>query len=285
MNCPRPRRAYSAVACIAIWLFLCNGLAIASALASAPPLPVKAPPAPTGAQTLTPVGQAWAPEEVADALRQCRALLKGAAARYSLLPPIRQGRCGTPAPVLLHSIGKRPVVTLSPAATVNCAMVPALIRLSTQGLQPLGAKHLQSAVVRITVLSSYACRTRYGRKGTRLSEHALANAIDIGAFEFANGRIVRLIGDWGPTRRDAAVLPQASGDVRGKRPAITRAEPNLTPLPVRRPASPGPQRFLRELHTIGCRIFGTVLGPEANEAHRDHFHFDLHPRRKHSYCR
>jgi len=33
--------------------------------------------------------------------------------------------------------------------------------------------------------------------------------------------------------------------------------------------------FLRAMHASACRRFGTVLGPEANEAHRNHFHFDL----------
>lgn len=35
------------------------------------------------------------------------------------------------------------------------------------------------------------------------------------------------------------------------------------------------QRFLRGAHAAACKIFGTVLGPEANNAHRNHFHVDL----------
>jgi hypothetical protein len=42
--------------------------------------------------------------------------------------------------------------------------------------------------------------------------------------------------------------------------------------------------FLRRLHKGACSAFGTVLGPEANEAHRNHFHFDLAPRRRSNYC-
>jgi hypothetical protein len=38
---------------------------------------------------------------------------------------------------------------------------------------------------------------------------------------------------------------------------------------------PARQRFLRRIHTAACRHFGTVLGPEANEAHRNHFHVDM----------
>lgn len=42
--------------------------------------------------------------------------------------------------------------------------------------------------------------------------------------------------------------------------------------------------FLRRLHTAACGIFSTVLGPEANAAHHDHFHFDLKARRRTSVC-
>jgi hypothetical protein len=42
--------------------------------------------------------------------------------------------------------------------------------------------------------------------------------------------------------------------------------------------------FLRQLHKGACGVFGTVLGPEANEAHRDHFHFDLAQRRRSAFC-
>lgn len=46
------------------------------------------------------------------------------------------------------------------------------------------------------------------------------------------------------------------------------------------------ERFLHRLHENACGTFKTVLGPEANDAHRDHFHLDLAERRsKRSYCR
>jgi hypothetical protein len=33
--------------------------------------------------------------------------------------------------------------------------------------------------------------------------------------------------------------------------------------------------FVHDAHSAACRIFGTVLGPEANSAHRNHFHVDM----------
>lgn len=44
------------------------------------------------------------------------------------------------------------------------------------------------------------------------------------------------------------------------------------------------QRFLRRIHSAACRSFGTVLGPEANEAHRNHFHLDMAERTTGSFC-
>lgn len=46
----------------------------------------------------------------------------------------------------------------------------------------------------------------------------------------------------------------------------------------------GRTTFLREAHRSACRIFGTVLGPEANNAHRNHFHVDMAQRRSSNFC-
>lgn len=43
-------------------------------------------------------------------------------------------------------------------------------------------------------------------------------------------------------------------------------------------------RFLHDIHASGCRIFGTTLGPEANEAHRNHFHVDMAERKYKKIC-
>jgi hypothetical protein len=55
-----------------------------------------------------------------------------------------------------------------------------------------------------------------------------------------------------------------------------RAAPELSPS-VR-------QAFLRRIHAGACRHFGTVLGPEANEAHRNHFHLDMAERKVKRIC-
>lgn len=70
----------------------------------------------------------------------------------------------------------------------------------------------------------------------------------------------------------------------------------VEPAPARKgdipaPAKPGqPAKlteegvFVHRLHKGACETFGTVLGPEANEAHRNHLHFDLAVRKRRAYC-
>ena len=42
--------------------------------------------------------------------------------------------------------------------------------------------------------------------------------------------------------------------------------------------------FLRAAHRSACQIFGTVLGPEANNWHKNHFHLDMAERRHAVIC-
>jgi len=52
-----------------------------------------------------------------------------------------------------------------------------------------------------------------------------------------------------------------------------------------KPATTKEAVFLKRLHGGSCSVFATVLGPEANEAHRDHFHLDMKVRRSsHGIC-
>jgi hypothetical protein len=44
------------------------------------------------------------------------------------------------------------------------------------------------------------------------------------------------------------------------------------------------QRFLHRIHAAGCARFGTILGPEANDAHRNHFHVDMAERQGKPFC-
>ncbi len=62
-----------------------------------------------------------------------------------------------------------------------------------------------------------------------------------------------------------------------------KSEDEEPPVPMAKPKPHPKSLFLRVVHDGACGIFGTVLGPESNAAHRDHFHFDGAERRK-PYC-
>jgi hypothetical protein len=104
-------------------------------------------------------------------------------------------------------------------------------------LKPAARRHLGQEVVRVDHLGTYACRNLYNRESGRRSEHATANAIDIGGFGLADGSRVVVEADW-------------SGDPRKR-------------------------AFLRAARDGACGIFDVVLSPDYNEAHRDHFHLDM----------
>ena len=101
-------------------------------------------------------------------------------------------------------------------------------------------------LVQIRVVASYSCRTRNNQPGARLSEHSTGNGIDIAGFGLANGQEISLLSGW----RDGAQGP-----------------------------------ILRRLHDAACGPFGTVLGPESDRFHQDHFHFDVANYRSGAYCR
>lgn len=69
--------------------------------------------------------------------------------------------------------------------------------------------------------------------------------------------------------------PKAKAEPPAALPAPQEA-PKIAPAPdANANAQNARQRFLRVLYTSGCQRFATALGPEANDAHRNHFHFDL----------
>ncbi len=66
--------------------------------------------------------------------------------------------------------------------------------------------------------------------------------------------------------------------------AETKPAAEKTAIPADPPKPTAENLFLRAIHDGACKDFGTVLGPEANDPHRNHFHLDLIPRRHHAIC-
>jgi len=119
---------------------------------------------------------------------------------------------------------------------VNCPLAAAWVIFERQGLQPSALEAFGQRVTGVRHLGSYNCRNLYHRADGRRSRHATADALDLGGFTLADGRSIGLPRDWD---------------------------------------SPGPPgAFLRDVRDAACRVFGAVLGPDYNAAHRDHFHLD-----------
>lgn len=136
-------------------------------------------------------------------------------------------------------------VTLNPRATMDCRTASALTKWVETGVIPAVGNE-DGGVAGLRVVSHYACRTRNNQPGARLSEHAFGRAIDIAGIRLKSGREMTLLTDWNSARDGAQ---------------------------------------LRQMWRAACGPFGTVLGPEANRFHRDHFHFDTARYRSGPYCR
>jgi hypothetical protein len=194
----------------------------------------------------TPPPNSWSEAEVGNALAECHRLLGDLRFDFKALPPMRLGVCGTPAPIQLKYINDVPRVEVRPGATMSCPLADALDRWLTEVVQPRAKELLDATVIRLVDLAAYDCRPRYNNPSARMSYHAYAEAIDIAEFVTAKGEHVNVLNHWN------------AGDERAQ--------------------------FLRDVHDGGCKIFGTVLGPEANEAHKNHFHVDIAKRRHSAFC-
>ena len=88
-----------------------------------------------------------------------------------------------------------------------------------------------------------------------------------------------------PCRSREPAAPTALGLTAAEPPG--RAQTARRRCPTRLPAAEpltGKAQFLRAAHRAACGIFGTVLGPEANSAHKNHFHVDMAERKVRSIC-
>jgi hypothetical protein len=279
----------------------------APAAEAVPPLPERNSARVTAPEAVKPVlpGEApsvpWTEAEVSAAKAKCTELLGSASFDYQPLEPIKEGICGAPAPILVKSIGKDPAVEIDPPATLTCPLASALSAWLKDVVQPDAKALLGSPVVKLHNATSYACRNRYGAAVGLLSEHALANALDVSEFVFASGERVTVLESWpyGPvipplplpkptrTAESSAPTPSISKPAgtglvevaKAKAGVLPVPPPEATPPATAEPALDGKAAFVKKVHDDACRDFGTVLGPAANAAHKNHFHLDMKVRR------
>ncbi|MCR6629677.1 MAG: extensin family protein [Magnetospirillum sp.] len=133
---------------------------------------------------------------------------------------------------------------------LTCAMARTLARYQAEVVQPLAQQRFGQPVARIHHAGTYDCRVRRnnttaaaaalgGSRGGRLSEHSKGQAIDLMAFELADGTMVSVKKDW------------RSGGAKAA--------------------------FLKDLAKASCSSFNVVLTPNHDRFHQDHFHLDIGP--------
>lgn len=174
--------------------------------------------------------------------QQCYADLSREDVRYSPLPDRDYGGgCQVVGAVQLIDIG----VPVTGLKAMRCGLARTFVAWTRNAVAPAAYQILGSEVVKVETFGTYACRNTIGTATSRLSGHALANAVDVSGFVLADGRRITIAGDW------------RSGDDRVR-------------------------DFLRTVHDSACKRFGTVLSPDYNAAHHDHLHLeDDHA----SFCR
>ncbi len=233
----------------------------------------------------------WTAQDIQAAMERCGMILAGTGAVYRHMDPLHDGRCGTPAPIELSAIGSNPSVAITPPARVTCGLAASLSAWSDTILQPIARTHIGETITGIRNVASYVCRNRYNAPNKRISEHARANALDMAAFKTDSGNWIAILEHWTlpPELRAETPRTQVSGVTAtqpkapsGKSSGPATQDQSLSPSvpPEFQPES----AFLFGIHKGACSLFGTVLGPEANDAHKDHFHFDLAKREHANYC-
>ena len=144
--------------------------------------------------------------------------------------------CGTARPFEMSAAGNGRVA-LKPAALLRCPMIPQVERWVTGFVEPAAISNFGVPLTEITVAASYGCRPINHQFGGRLSEHGYANALDVSEFRLADGRTITVKRGWRGSAQE--------------------------------------QSFLHQIHDGGCNEFSTVLGPNYDGNHQDHFHLDL----------
>jgi hypothetical protein len=180
-----------------------------------PPLPERKTAA---ASPVPPVPETWTQAEIDTAKAVCAAAVKGLNVQLTYEPPIKEGLCGTPAPIRVSRLGN---VTFKPAALINCGMLQPLNTWISKDLQRAAQRQFGAKITEIEVMSDYSCRTAFGRVGRKLSQHAYVDALDIRGFVTARGEQVAVLNGWGATKRDMIAAAEAA---RIKQEALAAAQ-------------------------------------------------------------
>ena len=169
----------------------------------------------------------------------CESSLRDSKVRFDAVPAsFGNAKCPINDPVRLHSIETPSGIVNFPEGPVfNCRFARQFaLWISDTGSAVVLAK-MNKRLERVATGPGYDCRQRNGDSSGKMSEHAAGGAVDITSMTLVGGTTLRMA--------DAV-------DVNSPSYAVLRA-----------------------LRTTACGYFTTVLGPGANEAHKEHYHLDL----------
>ncbi|WP_443024582.1 extensin family protein [Sphingomonas sp. ERG5] len=168
--------------------------------------------------------------------RACYADLSRDNIQFSPLPDRDfGGGCNMVGTVQLIDIG----VPVTGIKGMRCGLALAFVGWARNGVAPAARQMLGSDLVKIETYGTYACRKIVGSAGnsSRLSGHAIANAVDVSAFVLRDGRRISIEQGWRSDDRDV-------------------------------------QAFLRTVRASACKRLGTVLSPDYNAVHYNHLHLE-----------
>lgn len=190
-----------------------------------------------GGRGSTAQGPRSSPGQLSARAAQCLSGLGETGASFAVVPDryISQG-CSTLNTVQLSAVTSDSMqMQLANIGPVTCDVSTAFAGWARFGADRAARQILGSPLKRIETFGSYSCRNVAGT--SRRSAHSTAAAIDISGFVLEDGRRITLKDDWDG-------------------------------------GSAAEREFLRVVQKSACKRFATVLGPEYNAAHEDHFHVE-----------
>lgn len=150
-------------------------------------------------------------------------------------------QCVIDEPLLLHNPGNGVLLRYIRSSEPGDVFLGCDAAVSVVGSAAVAA---DLGVTEILHIGSYNCRVIAGT--TTISQHGLANAIDIGGFVLESGEVLTLIDDW----EDGVANPVTSGGQLLK-------------------------DFADQIWALG--LWNVLFTPEHDAAHDNHFHADLLP--------
>lgn len=156
----------------------------------------------------------------------------------ALAAPFGDAKCPVDDPVRIHAIETPSGVVSFPEGPVfSCRFARQFAMWVSDTGSAVVLAQTNKRLEKVATGPGYDCRHRNGDSSGKMSEHAAGDAVDITTMTLAGGTTIRMADAIDPTSPSYAVL--------------------------------------RALRTTACGYFTTVLGPGANEAHKEHYHLDL----------